>query len=112
MNTKAFMEKDNEISSKYLEQAEKNAINKEEIADKDKWAYFRLYLYIIVFIILNYCASSCSFEIGAFKFHGLRDWSSSLSLLALEIIFLFIYGARANIPHLSIILDRLASIRK
>ena len=32
MNTKAFMEKDNEISSKYLEQAEKNAINKEGMA--------------------------------------------------------------------------------
>ena len=54
------------------------------------WSYFRLYFYIVVFIVLNYCASSCSFEIGTIKFHGLRDWSGSLSLLTLEIIFLWL----------------------
>lgn len=99
------------ISSKYIEAEEKLAehLEKEGIK-KSRLKHAVFYFCIALSIILNYLSSACSFEIGCLKFNGFKDWSGSFSLLVLELVFLFIFGARSEITHLNILLDKLSSI--
>lgn len=99
--------KKEEISDKYLN-VEEIYIASAEL-EKDKCKYFGFYFWIIVFIVINVIAAS-GIEIKEFKFNGFKDWGGSISLLVLEIMFLFIYGARSQITHLEVFLDKISTL--
>lgn len=106
-----------ELSPKYLadiikqiEEIEAN-IKEEEGKKKTRPAHIKFYCWIIGFVIFNGILTGCSFEVGIFKFTGIKEWGGSLSLLLPELIFLFIYGARSNIKHLELFFDKLVSMK-
>lgn len=102
------------ISDKYLDYQEsefQKYLQKKENKET-RWQYAAFYGFIFVFIVLSYLTSSCSFEIGGLKFSGFKDWSGQISTLVLELVFLFIFGARCNITHLNTLLDKVSSIVK
>lgn len=96
-----------EVSEKYLLKAEETYARSTEFK-KGRLKHGSFYLLILFFICINFLSSS-SFEIRSFKFNGFKDWGGSITLLVLEVIFLFIYGARCQITHLEIFLDKICS---
>lgn len=99
--------KKEEISDKYLNVEETYTLPSE--LKKGRLKHFSFYVWIIIFIIINVIAAS-GIETRKFKFNGFKDWGGSISLLVLEVIFLFIYGARSQITHLEVFLDKISTI--